>query len=135
MIAGLDCGADDYLTKPFSFDVLVARIRAILRRPKTALPLELNCSGITLNPATKKVFRDKKEIELTLKEFALLEYLMRNQGVAVTRDQILSNIWDFAFDSFANVVDVHITNLRKKIGDAGAKIIATVRGVGYRMGE
>ncbi|HLM83955.1 MAG TPA: response regulator transcription factor [Candidatus Bathyarchaeia archaeon] len=133
MIAGLDCGADDYLTKPFSFDVLVARIRAILRRPKTTLPVELSSNGITLNPATKKVFREKKEIELTLKEFALLEYLMRNRGVAVTRDQILSNIWDFAFDSFANVVDVHITNLRKKLGDKNAKIVETVRGVGYRM--
>lgn len=135
MIEGLDCGADDYLTKPFSFDVLVARIRAILRRPKTALPLELSCGGITLNPATKKVFRSKNEINLTLKEFALLEYLMRNKDAAVTRDQILSNIWDFAFDSFANVVDVHITNIRKKLGDKGAKLIETVRGVGYRMCE
>lgn len=133
MIKGLDCGADDYLTKPFSFEVLVARIRAILRRPKTALPLELQCGGITLNPAMKKVFRDDKEITLTLKEFALLEYLMRNKGVAVSRDQILSNIWDFAFDSFANIVDVHITNLRKKLGDQDAKIVETVRGVGYRM--
>jgi len=135
VIAGLECGADDYLTKPFSFDVLVARIRAILRRPKTALPIELKCKNLTLNPTTKKVFADKKEIDLTLKEFALLEYLMRNCGTAVTRDQILSNIWDFAFDSFANVVDVHITNLRKKIGDKDAKIIETVRGVGYRMSE
>lgn len=133
VIAGLECGADDYLTKPFSFDVLVARIRAILRRPKSALPLELSAGGVVLNPATKKVFRNKKEIELTLKEFALLEYLLRNCGTAVTRDQILSNIWDFAFDSFANIVDVHITNLRKKLGDKDAKIIETVRGVGYRM--
>lgn len=135
VIAGLECGADDYLTKPFSFDVLVARIRAILRRPKTALPIELNCKSVILNPATKKVFIDKKEIDLTLKEFSLLEYLMRSCGTAVTRDQILSNIWDFSFDSFANVVDVHITNLRKKIGDKDAKIIETVRGVGYRMSE
>jgi DNA-binding response OmpR family regulator len=135
VIAGLECGADDYLTKPFSFDVLVARIRAILRRPKNALPIELSCKSVTLNPATKKVFCDNREIELTLKEFALLEYLMRSCRAAVTRDQILSNIWDFAFDSFANVVDVHITNLRKKLGDKDAKIIETVRGVGYRMSE
>lgn len=135
VIAGLELGADDYLTKPFSFDVLVARIRALLRRPKTALPLEISVGDVSLNPATKKVFRGKKEIDLTLKEFALLEYLMRSKGTAVTRDQILSNIWDFAFDSFANVVDVHITNLRKKLGDKDAKIIETVRGVGYRMGE
>lgn len=135
MIEGLDCGADDYLTKPFSFDVLVARIRAILRRPKVALPLELECGDVKLNPATKKVSREEKEINLTLKEFSLLEYLMRNCGAAVTRDQILSGVWDFAFDSFANVVDVHITNLRKKLGDKEGKIIQTVRGVGYRMGE
>lgn len=135
IITGLEFGADDYLTKPFSFDVLVARIRAILRRPKNALPLELCVGDIVLNPATKKVFRGKKEIELTLKEFALLEYLMRNQGIAVTRDQILSNVWDFAFDSFANVIDVHITNIRKKLGDKAAKIIETVRGVGYRISK
>jgi DNA-binding response OmpR family regulator len=135
VIAGLECGADDYLTKPFSFDVLIARIRAILRRPKTTLPLELKCKSVSLNPATKKVLLEKKEIDLTLKEFSLLEYLMRNCGAAVTRDQILSNIWDFAFDSFANVVDVHITNLRKKLRDKDAKIIETVRGVGYRMSE
>lgn len=135
MIEGLDCGADDYLTKPFSFDVLVARIRAILRRPKTALPVELACKDITLNPATKKAARGGKAVSLTLKEFSLLEYLMRNKGIAVSRDQILSSIWDFAFDSFANVVDVHITNLRKKLGDKNAEIIQTVRGVGYRMSE
>lgn len=135
MIAGLDCGADDYLTKPFSFDVLLARIRAILRRPKSALPVELTAGDISLNPATKKVFRGEKEINLTLKEFVLLEYLMRNKGTAVTRDQILSSIWDFAFDSFANVVDVHITNLRKKLDDKDAKVIQTVRGVGYRISE
>jgi DNA-binding response OmpR family regulator len=135
MIEGLDCGADDYLIKPFSFDVLIARLRAILRRPKSTLPLEFSVGDIRLNPATKKVFRKNKEINLTLKEFGLLEYLMRNKGVAVSRDQILSSIWDFAFDSFANVVDVHITNLRKKLGDKDAKIIQTVRGVGYRMSE
>ncbi|MDD5489127.1 MAG: response regulator transcription factor [Candidatus Moranbacteria bacterium] len=133
--SGLDAGADDYLAKPFSFDVLLARIRAILRRPKSALPLELKAGEITLNPATKKIERNGKEIKLTLKEFSLLEYMMRNKNVAVSREQILSNVWDFAFDSFANVVDVHVTNLRRKIGDAEGKIIETVRGVGYRMNE
>lgn len=130
---GLDAGADDYLAKPFSFDVLLARIRAIMRRPKTALPLELQIGDIILNPAKKQVRQNGKEIKLTLKEFGLLEYLMRNQNVVMSREQILSNVWDFAFDSFANVVDVHITNLRKKIGDKEGKIIETVRGVGYRM--
>jgi DNA-binding response OmpR family regulator len=135
MVEGLDCGADDYLTKPFSFDILLARIRAVLRRPKAVLPLEFKCGAIVLNPATKKVTAGEQDVKLTLKEFALLEYLMRSKGATVTRDQILSNVWDFAFDSFANVVDVHITNLRKKIGDKDAKIIETVRGVGYRMNE
>jgi len=133
--SGLDAGADDYLAKPFSFEVLLARIRAILRRPESALPLEFEVGGITLNPATKKVEKNGKEAKLTLKEFGLLEYLMRNKNTVVSREQILSNVWDFAFDSFANVVDVHITNLRKKIGDKNGKIIETVRGVGYKMNE
>jgi DNA-binding response OmpR family regulator len=133
--SGLDAGADDYLAKPFSFDVLLARMRALMRRPKSTLPLEFQVKDITLNPATRKVTRGKKEVELTLKEYGLLEYLMRNRDMTVSREQILSNVWDFAFDSFANVVDVHITNLRKKIGDKEAKIIETVRGVGYRMSE
>jgi len=131
--SGLDAGADDYLPKPFSFEVLLARIRALMRRPKLTLPLELKAKDIVLNPATRKVMRGREEIELTLKEFGLLEYLMRSKNMTVTREQILSSVWDFAFDSFANVVDVHITNLRKKIGDKEAKIIETVRGVGYRM--
>ncbi|MFA5872081.1 MAG: response regulator transcription factor [Parcubacteria group bacterium] len=130
---GLNSGADDYLTKPFSFEVLLARIRAILRRPKTTLPLDLSAGDISLNPATKRVSRSESEIKLTPKEFGLLEYLIRNKGSVVTRDQILSSIWDFAFDSFANVVDVHITNLRKKIDDKDGKIIETVRGAGYRI--
>jgi DNA-binding response OmpR family regulator len=130
---GLDMGADDYLPKPFSFDVLLARIRAILRRPKDTLPLQLKFRGINLDPATKKVNREGKDIHLTLKEFSLLEYLARNTNKVVTREQILSGVWDFSFDSFANVVDVHITNLRKKLGDKDGTIIETVRGVGYRI--
>ncbi len=130
---GLDAGADDYLAKPFSFEVLLARIRALMRRPKKTLPLELVVGELSLNPATKDVKRKGKSVKLTLKEFGLLEYLMRNKGSVVTREQILANVWDFAFDSFANVVDVHITNLRKKLNDKDAKIIETVRGMGYRM--
>lgn len=130
---GLNSGADDYLSKPFSFEVLLARIRAVTRRPKNSLPLELHAGEISLNPATKKVKRDGKELKLTLKEFGLLEYFMRNKNVVVTREQILANVWDFAFDSFANVVDVHVTNLRKKIGGKEGKIIETVRGMGYRL--
>ena len=131
--AGLDAGAEDYLTKPFSFDELFSRIRAILRRPKTALPMELNARNVTLNPATKCVTCSGSAIHLTLKEFALLEYFMRHPNEALSRDDILSNVWDFAFDSFANVIDVHINNLRKKLGDTDGKLIETIRGIGYRI--
>ncbi len=133
IIAGLNVGADDYLVKPFTFEVLLARIRAILRRPQTSLPTELRLQDIVLNPVTKKVFRANKEIRLTLKEFSLLEYLMRHPNQVLGREQIISNIWDFAFDSFSNVVDVHITNLRKKIGDKNGRLLETVRGAGYRI--
>ena len=133
IITGLNVGADDYLIKPFSFHVLLARIRAILRRPKTSLPIELKIKNLTLNTTTKKVFKNNKELKLTLKEYGLLEYLMRHPNQVLNREQILSNIWDFAFDSFSNVVDVHITNLRKKLGDKNGKIVETIRGIGYRI--
>lgn len=132
---GLNIGADDYIIKPFSFEVLLARIKAILRRPQKTLVQELKAGNITLNPATKKVKKGEKEIKLTLKEFGILEYLMRNNDMALSREQILSNSWDFSFDSFANVVDVHITSIRKKIGDTEGKIIETVRGIGYRVNK
>lgn len=130
---GLDAGADDYLTKPFSLEVLAARIRAILRRPKTALPTELKAQSLVLNPVTKIVYKNNQPIKLTLKEFSLLEYLMRNPNQAISREQIITKVWDFAFDSFSNVVDVHITNLRKSLGDQEGKIIETIRGVGYKL--
>jgi len=133
IIKGLNVGADDYLIKPFSFEILVARIRAILRRPKTSLPLELKAQSMTLNPAKKMVLKNEKEVKLTLKEYSLLEYLMRHPNQVINREQILSSVWDFAFDSFSNVVDVHITNLRKKIGDKNGKILETVRGMGYKI--
>ncbi|MDP2708827.1 MAG: response regulator transcription factor [bacterium] len=133
IINGLNVGADDYLVKPFSFKVLLARIRAILRRPKTALPIKLQVKNLVLDTTAKKFFKNDQEIKLTLKEFNLLEYLMRNPGRVLNREQILSNIWDFSFDSFSNVVDVHITNLRKKLGDKSGDIIKTVHGVGYQL--
>ncbi|MDO8592926.1 MAG: response regulator transcription factor [bacterium] len=133
IIGGLNVGADDYLTKPFSFQVLLARIRAILRRPKAALPLKLKAQNLTLDIIGKQLFKDDKEIKLTLKEFNLLEYLMRNPNRVLTREQILSNVWDFSFDSFSNVVDVHITNLRKKLDDKNSKLVKTIHGVGYQL--
>lgn len=133
-ITALDAGADDYLVKPFSFKELLARVRAILRRPKDSLPAELRIQNITLNPITRKVLCGDNEIDLTLKEFSLLEYLMRHPNQVLNREQILDNLWDFGFDSFSNVVDVHIKNLRKKLKDEdGKKILETVRGVGYRI--
>lgn len=132
IVAGLNLGADDYLPKPFAFSVLLARIRAILRRPTASLPVELKAADIRLDTGSKKVFRNGQEIKLTLKELSLLEYLLRHPNQVLSREQILSNVWDFAFDSFSNVVDVHITNLRKKINDHG-HLIETVHGVGYRL--
>ncbi len=132
IITGLNYGADDYLVKPFSFEILLARIRAILRRPSTVLPTEMRVKDMKLDTGAKKAFRNGQEIKLTLKEFSLLEYMMRHPNQVLTRDQILGNVWDFAFDSFSNVVDVHITNLRKKINDHG-QLVETVHGVGYRL--
>ncbi len=133
-ILGLNIGADDYLVKPFSFDELVARIKVILRRPKEVLLAEIRVRDLILNATTRKVFRGKKEILLTLKEFSLLEYLMRNPNQVFTREQLLDHAWDHSFDSFSNVVDVHLKNLRKKIDDnQDEKILETIRGVGYRI--
>lgn len=127
----LDSGADDYLTKPFHLPELSSRIRALLRRPKEVLPVEIKIHDLTLNATTRTVHRGEKLVSLTLKEFNLLEYLMRNVNQVLSRDQLTNHVWDFAFDSFSNIVDVHIMNIRKKIGDPNGKIIETVRGVGY----
>ncbi|SRR3989344_2563892 len=133
-VSALDGGADDYLTKPFDFKELLSRIRTLLRRPKEKLNIELRCDGIVLNPNSRKVFSNGKEIKFTLKEFGILEYLMRHPNKVVTRDDILFNVWDFHFDSFSNVVDVHINHLRKKINKRGRKnFLETIRGVGYRI--
>ena len=134
IVAGLNSGADDYLVKPFSFDELVARIKALLRRPPAIVPSALSCGPLVLNSATRQVLASGQEIILTLKEFGILEFFMRHPNQVMTREQILNHAWDFAFDSLSNVVDVQVKNLRKKINGRGAgEILETIRGVGYRL--
>jgi DNA-binding response OmpR family regulator len=135
-VAGLDSGADDYLVKPFAFEELLARIRTLLRRPPQVLPPRLQVGDLALEPHTRAVTRGAREIALTTKEFTLLEYFMRNAGEVLTREQIMSHAWDFDYEGFSNVVDVHVKNLRAKIDVKGApKLFHTVRGVGYVLRE
>jgi len=131
-VLGLDTGADDYLAKPFAFEELIARVRALLRRRKEAEPSVLQVADLTLDPATRTVRRGNERIELTAKEFTLLNYLMRNTGRVLSRTGIADNVWGYYFDTSTNVIDVYINYLRNKI-DAGKepKLIHTVRGVGY----
>lgn len=133
-VRGLDAGADDYLAKPFAFKELLARVNALLRRPKQSSPIILSVGDISINTTSRIITYKNKPVALTLKEFMVLEYLMRNLNKVITRDELYSHAWDFADSSFSNTVDVHIKNLRKKIHDNG-KIIQTIRGVGYKMGE
>ncbi len=133
-VIGLDAGADDYLTKPFSFQELLARVRALLRRRSETKSTVLRVADLTLDPLQRLVHRGTEKIDLTSKEFALLDYLMRNTGRVVTRTMIAEHVWDYDFDSMTNVIDVYVNYLRKKI-DAGReiKLIHTVRGVGYTL--
>ena len=135
-VQGLDAGADDYLTKPFVFAELLARVRALLRRRAEARSPRLQVADLVLDPATRSVTRDGQPITLTNREFALLEYLMRNAGRVLTRTAITEHVWDYDFDSGTNVIDVYVNYLRKKI-DAGhePKLIHTVRGAGYVLRE
>ncbi|TSC85558.1 MAG: two-component system, OmpR family, copper resistance phosphate regulon response regulator CusR [Parcubacteria group bacterium Gr01-1014_8] len=127
-------GADDYLVKPFSFKELAARVHALLRRPTETVPKIISVSNIELNPVERTVKRDGEEIPLTLKEFGLLEYFMRHPNQVVNREDLLTNLWDFNYASFSNVVDVHVKNLRKKLGSGESENpLETVRGIGYRL--
>ncbi len=131
IVHGLDIGADDYLTKPFDFDVLLARVRALLRRGPTNRSPELTAGAITLDPNAKEVHKGKKEIDLSPKEFALLEFLLRNKGIVQERTQILEHVWGGSDNLlFSQTVDVHIAYLRKKIGKS---VIETVPGRGYMI--
>ncbi len=132
-VEGLDSGADDYLVKPFELEELLARIRALLRRPQEKYPEILTVRDIIINNATRSVEKNGKMILLTLKEYAVLEYLILNKGRAMTREQILEHCWDFAFDSFSNIVDVYIKQVRKKLNDKDGIYIKTVRGIGYKF--
>jgi heavy metal response regulator len=131
-VTGLDAGADDYLAKPFAFDELLARIRAILRKKTDQAPTKLQVGDLVLDLQTHKASRAGKDIILTTKEYSLLEYLMRNAGKVVTRTMISEHVWDIDFDTFTNVIDVYINYLRNKV-DAGhkKKLIHTIRGRGY----
>jgi DNA-binding response OmpR family regulator len=132
----LDAGGDDYLTKPFSIEEFIARVRALLRRGKSNHVSVLRVFDLTLNPATREVFRSKRRIDLTNKEYALLEYFLRNAGRVLTRTMIAEHVWNIDFDSESNVIDVYVTYLRSKIDKGeGTSLIKTVRGVGYRIGE
>ena len=133
-VGGLDAGADDYLVKPFSFPELLARIRALARRPVDVLGTELTAGNIRLDPATRRVWRGDEEIQLPNKEFRILELLMRNPGRVMTRDMIANYVWDYEFLNSTNVIDVHVRRLRERLDDpATGGLIQTVRGAGYRL--
>ena len=134
-VRGLDSGADDYITKPFGMMEFIARVKAVLRRvSKQSGKKEYTYKGLTIHVERHQVFDGERQVELTLKEFELLRYLMENQGIVLSCDQILEKIWGYEFSGETRTVDVHIRTLRQKLGESGF-LIETVRGVGYRIGD
>ena len=133
---GLDGGADDYLTKPFALDELLARVRALLRRPQTSVETVLRVADLSLDLNTHEVLRNNQKIELTNKEFSLLEYLVRNSGRPVSKEQIIAHVWDYDADILPNNIEVYISYLREKVDKPFKdKLIKTVRGLGYKIDE
>lgn len=131
-VAGLNAGADDYLGKPFAFEELLARLRALLRRSSDSQDTILQAGDLTVDVVKRRVMRGERKVDLSPKEFALLEYLLRNQGNVLTRTMIAEHVWDQHFDSFSNVIDVYIRYLRAKVDEGSdQKLIRTIRGVGY----
>ena len=136
IVSGLDSGADDYLTKPFSFDVLLARVRALLRRAQQYRSATLRIADLEMDPATRRVSRAGADIQLTGKEYAMLEYFMRNPGIVLSESRIIEHVWDMNHDSMTNTVNVYIHHLRNKI-DRGQsrRLIHTIRGAGYLFSD
>jgi DNA-binding response OmpR family regulator len=133
-VRGLDAGADDYLAKPFSFAELSARVRALIRRGAVERPTELRVADLRLDPATRRAWRGDTELELSSKEFALLELFLRHPGEVLTRTRILEHVWDFAYEGVSNIVDQYVLYLRRKIDRPfGVEQLETVRGAGYRL--
>ena len=133
-VEGLDTGADDYLTKPFSFPVLVARLRAVVRRGARERPTEISAGDIRIDPSARRVWRGPTEVSLTAREFSVLLFLARHLGDVVSKSQILEAVWDFGFDGDPNIVEVYIRHLRNKLDRPfGREAIQTLRGAGYRL--
>jgi DNA-binding response OmpR family regulator len=132
-VKGLDSGADDYLVKPFAFNELLARLRALMRRDAVVKTRQLVAGDLSLDTATREVMRGTRRIELTAKDYAILEYFMRHPGTVVTRSMLKESIWNYEYEGASNIIDVYIRRLRRKLDDRDESLIMTVRGAGYRL--